>query len=209
MGAKKKFELTTLNKNPLKEFEAWFAAAQKSGELTPDAMTLSTCSRDGRPSARVVLYKGLSRGAFRIFTNLESRKGRELKANPFAALTFHWRTLARQVRIEGKIVPMPRAQAEKYFHSRPRNSQLGAWASKQSTPIASRDFLMKRLAHYDALFQNKTIPLPEHWGGFLLQPDRLEFWIDGEFRLHDRFEFVRRLNARGTLQGWMRQRLSP
>jgi len=202
-------DLTDLQRNPLAEFENWFGLAVKSGEKHPDAMTLATCTRRGVPSARVVLYKGLSKGAFRIFTNLESRKARELAANPRAALAFHWKAIDRQVRIEGRILPMPRREVENYFHSRPRMSQLGAWASKQSAVIPSREALLGRLRHYELLFEGREVPLPGHWGGFLLVPERIEFWIDGEFRLHDRFEYSRTLPARGRPGAWKRVRLSP
>ncbi len=202
-------DLADLHRNPLKEFEAWFDAAVQSGEKHPDAMTLATCTRQGMPSARVVLYKGLAKGGFRIFTNYESRKGRELISNPRAALTFHWKKLDRQIRVEGRILKLSRTESARYFHSRPRTSQLGAWASMQSRPIASRDALLGRLRHYELLFKETEVPLPDHWGGFLLIPSRIEFWIDGEFRLHDRFEYVRSLPARGRPGTWKRARLSP
>jgi pyridoxamine 5'-phosphate oxidase len=202
-------DITDLKRNPLAEFENWFALAVKSGEKHPDAMTLATCTKSGVPSARVVLYKGLSKGAFRIFTNLESRKARELVSNPRAALAFHWKQLDRQVRVEGRIHAMPRPEAEKYFHSRPRTSQLGAWASKQSSVIPSREALLGRLRHYEMLFEGREVDLPEHWGGFLLVPERMEFWIDGEFRLHDRFEYTRKVPVRGKPGAWKRVRLSP
>ncbi len=202
-------DITDLQRNPLAEFETWFDLAVKSGEKHPDAMTLATCTKGAVPSARVVLYKGLSKGAFRIFTNLESRKARELISNPRAALAFHWKQLDRQVRIEGRILSMPRKEAEKYFHSRPRTSQLGAWASKQSTVIPNREALIGRLRHYEMLFEGREVELPKHWGGFLLVPERIEFWIDGEFRLHDRFEYTRKVPARGKPGAWKRVRLSP
>lgn len=200
---RKSLSLSQLDRNPLREFEKWFQLAVKTGEKHPDAVTLASCSRLGAPSCRVVLYKGLSKGCFRIFTNYESRKGRELLENPKAALCFHWKTLDRQLRIEGRVKRMGRAEAETYFHSRPRISQLGAWASQQSSVIPSREALLARLKHYELYFEGKAVPLPEHWGGFLLMPERMEFWIDGEFRLHDRFEYLKR---RGR---WARVRLSP
>jgi pyridoxamine 5'-phosphate oxidase len=208
-AAKRSIDLKDLHRNPLMEFQKWFEMAVKAGEKHPDAMTLATSSTLGRPSARIVLYKGLSHGAFRIFTNLESRKALELSSNPYAALGFHWKVLDRQLRVEGRIHPMSRVEAKKYFHSRPRTSQLGAWASKQSTVIASRETLLARLQHYELLFQGRDVPLPEHWGGFLLVPESIEFWIDGEFRLHDRFLYTRRMTKTGRAGSWARTRLSP
>jgi pyridoxamine 5'-phosphate oxidase len=202
-------DIQDLQRNPVAEFEKWFDLAVKSGEKLPDAMILATCTKSGHPSARAVLYKGISKGAFRIFTNLQSRKARELISNPRAALAFHWKVLDRQVRVEGRIQPMPRNQVEKYFHSRPRTSQLGAWASKQSSVIPSRDALLGRLKHYEMMFEGREVPLPDHWGGFLLVPERIEFWIDAEFRLHDRFEYSRKLPLRGKPGAWKRARLSP
>lgn len=191
--------------NPIRHFESWFRAAQRAGEKHPDAMTLATATKSGVPSARVVLYKGISGGNFKIFTNAQSRKGQELRSNPRAALCFHWKTLDKQVRIEGKIRPMPRKEAEKYFHSRPRQSQIGAWASHQSQTIPSRKHLLQRAKLFEKKFEGQIIPMPPYWGGFLLVPERIEFWIDGKFRLHDRFLFERK---RGSSQ-WKVSRLSP
>lgn len=191
--------------NPIRHFESWFRAAQRAGEKHPDAMTLATATKSGVPSARVVLYKGISGGNFKIFTNAQSRKGQELRSNPRAALCFHWKTLDKQVRIEGKIRPMPRKEAEKYFHSRPRQSQIGAWASHQSQTIPSRKHLLQRAKLFEKKFEGQSIPMPPYWGGFLLVPERIEFWIDGKFRLHDRFLFERK---RGSSQ-WKVSRLSP
>ncbi|MFN7684194.1 MAG: pyridoxamine 5'-phosphate oxidase [Oligoflexia bacterium] len=195
--------------NPLVHFEKWFDAAVAAGEKHPDAMALATCSRKGIPSVRIVLYKGLSKGrskgAFRLFTNYESRKGKELLSNPHAALTFHWKQLDRQIRIEGSVRKMSRAESEEYFHSRPRLSQIGAWASQQSRPIASREILIERVRHYELLFKDKPVALPPHWGGFLLVPSRIEFWQEGEFRLHDRFVFSRKKAS----SSWTVERLSP
>lgn len=199
----KVLDLNDLDANPLREFENWFQLATQSGEKNPDAMTLATCSLKGVPSSRTVLYKGLLKGSFKVFTNYQSRKGKELIENPRAALTFYWKALNRQVRVEGRVTRMPKSTAESYFHSRPRLSQLGAWASKQSSIIPNRAYLMGRLKHYEMMFHGTTIPLPEHWGGFLLKPERLEFWIEGDFRLHDRFEYVKKGGR------WKRVRLSP
>ncbi|NDD90671.1 pyridoxamine 5'-phosphate oxidase [bacterium] len=202
-------DLGDLHKNPLTEFKKWFSLIEKSGDDQPEAMTLATATRKGIPSARVVLYKGVSPAGFRIFTNLESRKGRELRANPRAALVFHSKKLNRQIRIEGQVRPMPRAAVAKYFQTRPRMSQLGAWASKQSATIPNREALIHRLHHYEHLFSGKKVSLPDHWGGFLLVPERMEFWIEGEFRLHDRFEYSRTISKSGKPGPWQRVRLSP
>ena len=212
MGKPKKtgrVDITDLHRDPLVEFKKWYRMMEDSGEKHPDAMTLATATKKGAPSARVVLYKGISKGAFRIFTNLQSRKGREMRENPQAALTFHSKALDRQVRVEGKVTLMPRNEVEKYFYSRPRMSQLGAWASQQSTPIKSREALLGRLRHYEILFEGRKVPLPEHWGGLLLLPEKIEFWIDGEFRLHDRFEYSRKIPTGGKPGHWKRVRLSP
>ncbi|MBU6374714.1 MAG: pyridoxamine 5'-phosphate oxidase [Bdellovibrionales bacterium] len=202
-------DLRDLHRNPLTEFKKWFSLFVKSGEDQPEAMTLATATLRGFPSARVVLYKGVSPAGFRIFTNLDSRKGRELRSNPRAALVFHSKKLNRQIRVEGIVRPMTRSAVAKYFQTRPRMSQLGAWASKQSSAIANRDALIHRLRHYEQLFSGKKVALPDHWGGFLLVPERLEFWIEGEFRLHDRFEYTRTLSKTGKPGPWTRVRLSP
>jgi len=191
--------------NPIRHFESWFRAAQRAGEKHPDAMTLATASKKGAPSARIVLYKGISEGRFKIFTNFESRKGKELRSNPRAALCFHWKALDRQVRIEGRIRVMPRQDAVKYFHSRPRQSQIGAWASHQSQVIPSRRYLLQRARHFEKQFEGQAIPMPSYWGGFLLVPERIEFWVDGKFRLHDRFVFEKT----GRSPEWKVRRLSP
>ncbi len=198
-------EITELHSNPLKQIETWYQEAIESGEKHPDAMTLATCTPKGVPSARIVLYKGISKGGIQLFTNFDSRKGREMISNPRAALAFHWKQLDRQMRIEGAIRPMTRQESERYFKSRPRMSQIGAWASRQSEPLASRDVLMGRVRHYEILFQGQDVPLPPHWGGFRLVPEKIEFWSDGQYRLHDRFVYSK---SRKTGR-WTRIRLFP
>lgn len=198
-------EITSLGSNPLKQIELWYREAVASGEKHPDAMALATCTSKGVPSVRMVLYKGMSKGGIQLFTNFDSRKGQELISNPVAALSFHWKTLDRQLRVEGRIRPMTRQESAAYFKSRARMSQIGAWASRQSEPLASRDVLMGRVRHYEMLFQGQDVPLPPHWGGFRLIPEKVEFWADGEFRLHDRFLYSK---SKKTAR-WSRHRLFP
>ena len=193
----------SLGPDPLSTFEAWYAEAQVSEPRFPDAMTLATASPEGRPSARVVLFKGLFDGSLYFVTNYASSKGHELALNPEAALTFFWSTLYRQVRFEGRIERAPAAWSDAYFASRDRSSQIGAWASAQSEVIASREVLEARLAEVEARFSGRPVPRPEHWGAYGLRPERVEFWVGQEARLHDRFSY-RRLTS-----GWDVARLSP
>jgi pyridoxamine 5'-phosphate oxidase len=154
-------------------------------------MCLATATPDGRPSARMVLLKGVDARGFVFYTNLESRKGAELSANPYAALCFHWKTLTRSVRIEGRVEPVSAEEADAYFASRPRGSRIGAWASKQSRPLESRLALEKRVAEFGLKFAVGEIPRPPFWSGFRLVPVRIEFWRDMPFRLHERLLFSR------------------
>jgi len=171
---------------PFQRFAEWFELAKKSVATDPNAMTMSSVGPDGRPSSRVVLLKGFDERGFVFYTNLESRKGRELRAHPFAALCFHWKELERQVRIEGPVRLVPDDEADAYFASRPRGSQLGAWASKQSGPLPSREQLEEKVAELDRQYQGQPVPRPAHWSGFLVVPDRIEFWTSRISRLHDR-----------------------
>jgi len=180
---------TVQGANPLDLFQTWFADARKSGLYLPEAMTVATCSPEGKPSARTVLLKSADGSGFVFFTNYGSRKAGELDANPFASLLFHWPILQRQVRIEGSVTRVSRAESETYFHSRPRGSQIGAWASKQSEKLASRAELQGRVDELEATFKDQAIPLPEYWGGYRIQPARMEFWQGRPFRLHDRLIF--------------------
>lgn len=169
----------------------------------PDAMTLATVGADGRPSARIVLFKGLTRDGFTFFTNYESRKSGDLLANPYGAIVFHWQMPERQVRIEGKISQLTPEESDAYWVTRPRGSQIGAWASDQSRPVASAEELEKRVREETARFEGKSVPRPPHWGGFRIDPVRMEFWEARVFRLHDRIVFTR------TADGWNQIRLAP
>lgn len=190
--------------DPIELFRQWFADAEAAEPEYPNAMTLATADAEGRPSARMVLLKGLDDRGFVFYTNLTSRKGRELAENPHAALVFYWKSLTRQVRIEGAIESVSGEDADAYFASRPRLSQIGAWASKQSTPLEGRFELEKRVAKYTAKFNVGAIPRPEFWSGFRLVPARIEFWKEEAFRLHDRSLYTRADDG-----GWQMEKLFP
>jgi pyridoxamine 5'-phosphate oxidase len=185
------------------EFYKFIKALGGAKPIDPNAMSLATIGADGFPSVRTVLLKGVDPRGFIFFTNYESRKGRELAANPRAALVFYWRELERQVSVAGVVVKISREESEKYFHSRPRASQIGAWASRQSAPIPDRKFLEQRFHEFETKFA-REIPVPEFWGGYVLKPERIEFWQGGAGRLHDRFEYAKQPDG-----SWKIQRLSP
>ena len=176
---------------PIEIFKEWYEEAKATEPVNPNAMTLATADDEGRPSARMVLLKDVDVDGFVFYTNLGSRKALELNANPHAALCFYWKTLAKQVRVEGVIELVADAEADAYFASRPRLSQLGAWASKQSQPLEGRMALEKRIAKYTAKFNVGTIPRPDFWSGFRLRPVQIELWNEEAFRLHDRTRYKR------------------
>lgn len=189
--------------DPIDLFRAWFQAAGESGILLPEAVALATSTPDGMPSARMVLLKDVDASGFTFFTNYESHKARELEANPKAALCFHWAVLQRQVRVAGSVARVTKEESEAYFRTRGRGSQLGAWASRQSEPLTSRDDLERRAREAEQRFAGGEVPLPPFWGGYRLEPARIEFWQGRANRLHDRLVFLR---ERG---GWTTQRLYP
>lgn len=172
--------------NPIDQFSAWFEQALSTDMLDPNAMTLATATKDGIPSSRIVLLKGVDEDGFRFYTNYSSRKGKELEANPKASLCFYWPQLERQVRIEGQVQKMSREASENYFQQRPRLSQIGAWASSQSSKVGSREDLEQNFEEIKKRFKDQEIPLPDFWGGYILKPERMEFWQGRESRMHDR-----------------------
>jgi pyridoxamine 5'-phosphate oxidase len=190
-----------MDPDPLRQFAAWFAEARDSGIPMPEAVALATATPDGAPSARMVLMKGFDERGFVFYSNYESRKGRELEANPRAALLFHWDALGRQVRIEGPVERTSRAESEEYIRSRPLQSQLSALASPQSRPVESREWLEARVAELAAADEPQ---LPDHWGGYRLRPESYEFWEHRDDRLHDRIAYRPRAGG-----GWLTERLAP
>ncbi len=190
--------------NPIRQFQLWFDEAVGRGLPLAEAMTLCTASIDGKPSARMVLLKGVSESGFVFYTNYRSRKARELDVNPFAALVFYWEPLERQVRVEGKVVRISAEESDKYFQTRPRESQLGAIASPQSDVIESREVLEQEFQELEEKYRDQMIERPAHWGGYRLVPERIEFWKGRPGRLHDRLLYE--VQADGS---WNRSRLAP
>jgi pyridoxamine 5'-phosphate oxidase len=193
----------TLGPDPFVIFEAWYAEALERKVPSADAMTLATATLDGRPSARTVLYKGLTDGGVCFVSNYTSSKGQELEQNPRAALVFFWTALNRQVRFEGRAERASREWSDNYFAARARSSQIGAWASAQSQVIESRGALETRIAETEARFDGRAVERPPFWGGYRLLPERIEFWRGQDARLHDRFSY------RASGAGWSCERLSP
>jgi pyridoxamine 5'-phosphate oxidase len=195
---------TDLDRNPFNQFHKWFEEAKLKVALEPNAMTVATATRNGEPSARMVLLKHYSGRGFVFYTNYESQKGRNLAENNRAALLFHWAGLERQVRISGIVTKVSRRQSAQYFHSRSRETQLGAWVSQQSTVITGRAILENKLAELRKHYEGKLVPLPPYWGGYCLSPREFEFWQGRESRLHDRLCYTFRSGGR-----WEIARLSP
>ena len=189
---------------PLIKFAQWFAEAQSCAAIRePTAMTLATATPEGKPSARIVLLKAFDAQGFVFYTNLQSRKGTELAANPQAALVFYWMALDKQIRIEGRVSPVNDAEADAYFATRERHKQAGAWASLQSQPLNSREQLIDRVKELEAQYEGRPIPRPPHWSGLRLAPDSIEFWFQREARLHEREIYIR------AGESWQHQLLYP
>jgi pyridoxamine 5'-phosphate oxidase len=199
----KGLDAVEVSANPINQFRRWFDAALAAGVPEPNAMHVSTVTAEGRPDGRIVLLKEVSDAGFVFYTNYESRKGQELAARPFAALTFFYQSLEQQIRIEGRVEKVSTEESTAYFHSRPRGSQIGAWVSNQSHTIDGRDILEMRQQELEAQFADKEIPRPAHWGGYRVVPDAVEFWQGRPSRLHDRIRY--RLEN-GT---WLIERLAP
>ena len=193
----------TIDRDPVKQFQLWFNDAIAAGFPLPEAMTLATATPDGKPSARMVLLKQVDQDGFVFFTNYQSAKAEQLDANPYAALVFYWAQLDRQVRVEGSVVRTSAQESRDYFKTRPRESQIGAWASAQSQAIGSREVLEQRAQELEALYGDREIDCPEYWGGYRLKPERIEFWKSRVGRLHDRILYQR------AATGWSITRLAP
>lgn len=196
-------DLTDLHPDPLQQFQLWFDEFKAACPVDPEAMALATAGPDGQPTVRTVLMRGLDEDGFRFFTHYEGRKGRELEANPRAGILFYWRETARQVRVEGTVEKVSAQISDAYFQSRPRISQVGAWASVQSQPLQSRQALLDRVEELERNFGDGPIARPPGWGGYRVRPQTWEFWQHGEFRLHDRFLYQRQDGA------WAITRLNP
>ena len=195
---------TTIDRDPIRQFQLWFDDAIAAKIYLPEAMTLATATPDGKPSARMVLLKQVDHDGFVFFTNYNSAKVGQLDANPFAALVFYWSKLDRQVRVEGSVVRTSAEESRDYFRTRPRESQIGAWVSEQSAVISGRDVLEQRARELESFYSDRDVECPEHWGGFRLRPERIEFWKSRVGRLHDRI-----LYQRDSENSWTIQRLAP
>jgi len=194
--------MAALTADPFRQFDEWFEEAKRAG-IVAEAMTLATATADGAPSARMVLLKGADEEGFVFYTGYDSRKGGELAQNPRAALVFYWQPLGKQVRVEGPVERVSEAESAAYFATRPRGSQLAAWASEQSRPLGSREELERRYAQLEREYDGRDVPRPPHWGGYRLRPEAIEFWEHRENRLHDRVRYTR------AREGWQAERLSP
>jgi len=196
-------KLINSDKKPIELFQEWFEEAKKSEINDPNAMNLATISSDGKPSSRIVLLKSYDDKGFVFYTNSNSKKGRAIKNNDSVALNFHWKTLQRQIRIEGNVSQISNAEADEYYNSRPLGSRIGAWASLQSEELDDRSTLTKRVEEFEKKFSDNDVPRPPHWNGYLVTPVLIEFWQDMPFRLHDRLEF------RMENDGWVTRKLYP
>lgn len=201
-------DVDALDRDPIAQFRAWLDEAASEGVAEPTAMTLATADAEGRPSARTVLLKGLDDRGFAFYTNLASRKARDLTANPRAALVFRWEPLERQVVVTGAVKQVSAEEADAYFATRPRDSQLAAWASPQSQPITERGELEERFVELQEAYDGREIPRPPGWGGFRLTPAEIEFWQGRPARLHDRIRYRRGAGGPGD-GAWDRERLAP
>ncbi len=186
---KKHFPLNDIDPDPFKEFKKWLALAESYGNHDVEAMTLATATPDGKPSARMVLFKGIREESLLFYTNYESRKSLELNSNPFASVVFYWPFIYRQIRMEGEVEKLTRLESEDYFRTRPRESQIAAWASHQSAHINSLTDLKKSFSEIEKKYEDKEVPCPPFWGGFRLKPVNIEFWLGQEHRMHHRFLF--------------------
>lgn len=200
--SKSSLSVSSVNKDPFKQFDKWMLEMLRSGFYEPNAMTIATADKNGKPSARVVLLKGIDSDGFLFFTNYKSKKGKDIEQNPYGSLLFYWDKLERQVRIDGKLEKVSKEESEVYFNTRPYKSRLGAWASKQSTVIESRSVIVKEFLKYMVKFRNH-VPLPDYWGGYRLVPESFEFWQGRPNRLHDRICYNK------LKKGWKIERLSP
>lgn len=201
--AKDHLDEKTSGDDPILLFQEWFNETANSDILDPTAFTLSTIGSDNRPDSRIVLLKGFSKDGFIFYSNYKSKKGQDIDHNPYCTMLFFWSEFERQIRIHGKINKITKAESEKYFHSRPRDAQIGSWASDQSKPIRDREALDSKLENFKDKFAEGDIPIPDHWGGYAIQPDYFEFWQGRPGRLHDRISFSLKNS------NWIRQRLEP
>ena len=191
------------SQDPIELFKEWIKAASQSELNDPDAASLATVGKDGQPSVRMILFRNVDKKGFSFYTNMKSKKGRELTENPKAAICFHWKSMLRQVRIEGRVETVPTPLVDAYFKTRYLLNRLSAWASQQSEPLNSRDELENRVKKYKQKFQGKEVPLPPHWIGYYVVPEKIEFWQQSKGRLHDRFLFTK------TKHDWSMSRLNP
>lgn len=197
-------DVSTIDPDPIRQFERWFADAVAASILLPEAMTMATVGSDGKPHARVLLLKQVDSVGFVFFTNYRSAKGQEIVSNPQVALCFHWPELQRQVRVEGKVEKITAAESREYFRTRPRESQIGAWASPQSEVIPGREVLERRVVEIEEQYRGRDVDCPDYWGGYRLTPELMEFWKGREGRLHDRILFERLRDG-----SWSIKRLAP